>query len=392
MEGRNPGVGTRFGAEDLAAIPTRRAGLFDLIRATPGISPTSPSSGTINTISAFGSSTNENSFLIDGTDFTSPSNGAARADPGVDFMQEVHVQSVGASVEYGNVQGAVVNVVTRQGGNRFLYDASYYGQTASLTSQPIRLPVAGAGGLTSGYARAKYRDFTTNLGGPAVRDRLWFFAGYQYLRDYDSQPGTDPTLPRISEEDNIFGKLTWRLAPGWQLVQSVHNERWVNAEQPTIARPFETTLRFRGSVPAVTFAHLTHTWSANTVWDVRIGRFAFSQEDEPSTDNLDDAEPVRPGHETVQRRSATNRQREGHPDDRQSHAHPVSRRVTCRPRMEGGRTNRKRRPPIAASDPDGCEIHRRRGFAVSSRVERTLERRWRGDERRRIRERRRDSW
>ena len=286
MEGRIPGVGTHFGAEDLATIPTRRAGIFDLIKATPGISPTSPSSGTVNTISAFGSSTNENSFLIDGTDFTSPSNGAARADPGVDFVQEVHVQSVGASVEYGNAQGAVVNVVTRQGGNRFLYDASYYGQTASLTSQPVRLPIAGAGGLTSGYARARYRDVTTSLGGPVVRDRLWFFAGYQYVRDYDSQPGTDPRLPRISEEDNIFGKLTWRLAPGWQLVQSVHNELWVNAEQPTIARPFETTLRFRGSVPAMTFAHLTHTWSANTVWDVRIGRFAFSQEDEPSTDNL----------------------------------------------------------------------------------------------------------
>ena len=118
---RNPGVATRFGPEDLAAIPTRRSGVFDLVRAAPGISPTSPSSGTINTISAYGSSTNENSFLIDGTDFTSPSNGAARADPGVDFVQEVHVQSVGASVEYGNVQGAVVNVVTRQGGNRFTW-------------------------------------------------------------------------------------------------------------------------------------------------------------------------------------------------------------------------------------------------------------------------------
>ena len=98
MEGRIPGVGTHFGAEDLAAIPTRRAGIFDLIKATPGISPTSPSSGTVNTISAFGSSTNENSFLIDGTDFTSPSNGAARAEPGVDVVQEVH-ESVGASVE-----------------------------------------------------------------------------------------------------------------------------------------------------------------------------------------------------------------------------------------------------------------------------------------------------
>ena len=92
--------------------------------------------------------------------------------------------------------------------------------------------------------------------------------------------------PESSEDDNIFAKLTWRLAPGWQLVQSVHDEHWVSAEQPTIAKPFDTTLRFRGSVPAVTLAHLTHTWSANTVWDVRVGRFAFSQEDEPSVDKL----------------------------------------------------------------------------------------------------------
>ena len=35
------------------------------------------------------------------------------------------MQSVGASAEFGNIQGAVINVVTRQGSDRFLYDASY---------------------------------------------------------------------------------------------------------------------------------------------------------------------------------------------------------------------------------------------------------------------------
>ena len=33
----------------------------------------------------------------------------------------------------------------------------------------------------------------------------------------------------------------------------------------------------------MTFGHLTHTLSANTLWDVRVGRFAFSQEDETGT-------------------------------------------------------------------------------------------------------------
>ena len=140
IEARNPGFGTRFGPEDLGAIPTRRASMVDAIRAVPGISPTSPSSGntssgTTTTVSAFGSGTNENQFLIDGTNFTCPCNGIARSEPGVDFIQEIQVQSVGASAEFGNVQGAVINVVTRQGSERFLYDASYYAQTAGLTSR-----------------------------------------------------------------------------------------------------------------------------------------------------------------------------------------------------------------------------------------------------------------
>src|SRR5207244_12250898 len=141
IEARNLRFGTRFGSDTLKAIPTRRANMFDWIRAAPGISPTSPSSGTTSggtttTVSAFGSGTNENLFLIDGTNFTCPCNGVARAEPGIDFIQEVQVQSVGASAEYGNVQGAVINVVTRQGSARFLYDASYFGQTAGLTSRP----------------------------------------------------------------------------------------------------------------------------------------------------------------------------------------------------------------------------------------------------------------
>jgi Carboxypeptidase regulatory-like domain len=285
IEARDPGFGTRFGPEDLTAIPIRRSSMFDFIRAAPGVSPTSPGSATATTVSAFGSGTNENQFLIDGTNFTCPCNGVARAEPGVDFIQEVQVQSVGASAEFGSVQGAVINVVTRQGSERFLFDTSYWGQTAGLTGQPVRRPVPNSGGLQSGYERDRYRDFTTGIGGPAIRDRLWFFAGYQHLRDYDSQPGASPVFPRTYEQDKTFAKLTWQLAPGWQLLQSIHHELWVNPELPTMVRPFEATTRSHASVPAITFGDLTHASSSNTLWDVRVGRFVYPREDEPSTGN-----------------------------------------------------------------------------------------------------------
>ena len=137
IEARSSGFETRFGPDYLQAIPTRRFSMFDAIRAAPGVSPTSPSSGTVNTVSAFGSGGNENLFLIDGTNFTCPCAGVSRAEPSVDVIQEIQVQSVGVSAEYGNIQGTVFNVVTKQGGDRFRYDASYYGQPSSLTSQPI---------------------------------------------------------------------------------------------------------------------------------------------------------------------------------------------------------------------------------------------------------------
>ncbi|MEP6915059.1 MAG: hypothetical protein ABJC89_05410 [Acidobacteriota bacterium] len=260
--------------------------MFDFIRAAPGVSPTSPGSVSTNSVSVFGSGTNENTFLIDGTNFTCPCSGEARSEPGVDFIQEVHVQSVGASAEFGNMQGAVINVITRQGSDRFLHDTSYYGQTADLTSQPVQLAYPGPGQRKSAYERVKYRDFTTNLGGPVVRDRLWFFTGYQHLRDYDSQPGTDPSFPRTYEQDKVFVKLTWRLAPGWQLLQSFHEEFWVNPELPTLVKPFAATQRRHASVPATTFGDLTHTVSSNTVWDVRVGRFVFDRKDDPSSGNL----------------------------------------------------------------------------------------------------------
>jgi hypothetical protein len=282
LDARDPGFRTRFGPDELQAIPTRRSSMFDALRNVPGVSPTSPSSGTATTISAFGSGTNENQFLIDGTNTTCPCNGIARSEPGVDFIQEVQVQAVGASAEFGNVQGAVINVITRQGSERFLYDASYYRQPSRLTSQPVRLKYD-LGRRESGYERARYRDVTSNFGGPAVRNRLWFFGGYQYLRDYDSQPGTDPSQPKTYEQDKIFAKLTWQIAPGWQLMQSFHEEFWLSPEQPRVDRPFETTTSPQATVPAMTFGHLTHTASPSTVWDVRVGRFVYRQDNPPST-------------------------------------------------------------------------------------------------------------
>jgi hypothetical protein len=283
VDARDSGLSTVLGPDILRGIPSRRNSLFQALNMMPGISPTSPSSSTVTTVSAFGSGTNENMFLLDGLPTTCPCNGVPRSEFGIDFMHELQLQSIGASAEFGGLQGAVVNVVTRQGSNRFLFDTSYYGQPSSLTSQPVRVALAAPATGDSGFGRARYHDFTANLGGPAKRDRIWFFTGYQFLRDSDSQPGTDPNLPRKYEQNKIFVKLNWKLRPGMQLMQSFHDEIWLNSEPPTIVKPIEATQKRSASVPAITFGHLTHILSPTTVWDVRVGRFVHARKDESST-------------------------------------------------------------------------------------------------------------
>ena len=276
------------------------------IRAAPGLSPTSPTSGTTTTVSAFGSGTNENQFLFDGMNNTCPCNGVARAEPGVDFIQEVHVQSIGASAEFGNVQGAVINVVTKQGATVSLFDGAYYGQTASLTSQPVALPLPDAFDGTDRLRAGTVPRLTASVGGPAVRDRLWFFAGHQYLRDYDSQPGTDPALPRTYEQNKSFAKLTWRLAPGLQLVQSVHHEFWVNPDHADARHAVRGDLAHA----RIGAGHQLRSSVARGVAQYRLGgagrTFCLLAEGEPSTGNRTDAEPVRSRDRRHERRAFNN--------------------------------------------------------------------------------------
>jgi hypothetical protein len=284
-ETRRTGMEARFGPDYLRNMPSRRYSMFSAINAAPGVSPTAPASGSINTLSVFGSAVNENLFLIDGTNFTCPCQGVSRAEPINDVIQEVHVQTMGASVEFGNFQGGVINVVTRQGGPRLAAEASYYGQWPGLTAQPVTLPIARTQ-MSSGYERVMYRDFSTSAGGPIWRERLWFFGAYQYLRDFDSQPGVDPDFPRKYEQNKVFGKLNWQLTPTTHLMQSFHMEKWVNPQAPTVVMPFVTTQRVHASVPNMTFADLRSVVSNRTVFEARVGRFMLDQYTDPASGDV----------------------------------------------------------------------------------------------------------
>jgi hypothetical protein len=116
-------ITTNYNREWVENAPVRRFTFFDLINNSPGVAA---ATATSSRSSSFGSATNENLYLLDGTDFTAPLSGAAWPWPNTDAIEEVQVLSLGANAEYGNVAGAVFNIVTRQGSNQFHGDTNFY--------------------------------------------------------------------------------------------------------------------------------------------------------------------------------------------------------------------------------------------------------------------------
>jgi outer membrane receptor protein involved in Fe transport len=228
-------VSTNYNQEWVKNAPIPRYTFFDLINAAPGVSQTSSDNGQRQT--SFGSSTNENSYQMDGTDFTAPISGASWPYPNTDAIEEIEVLSLGASAEYGNVQGAVFNVVTKQGNNAFHGDLNYYNQNDAFTSRNTTKDEECVGDedcLARGgfpYHRDQFHDLTVQLSGPIVKDKLWFFASYQFQKDVFSPVGVDPDFPSRGKQNRTFGKVNWQISKNHKLMFAYHNDYYNLPEQ-----------------------------------------------------------------------------------------------------------------------------------------------------------------
>ena len=377
MEARGSGFETRFGPEYLTTIPSRRYSMFDAIGRAAGVSPTSPSSGTVNTVAAFGSGGNENLFLIDGTNFTCPCSGVARAEPSVDVIQEMQVQSVGVSAEYGNIQGTVFNVVTKQGGDRFQYDASYYGQASGLTSQPV---------LLAGARRASRRpDTSATIPGlhhesrrtRGARQGLVLRAATSTCATTTASPARNRRSRGSTSRTRSSRSSRGRLTPGLQLVQSFHDEFWVNPQVPTLVTPFVATQRQSASVPTMTFAQLTHTVSANTLWErapddscIRETTIRARAIERRRTDSIG-VTGVSSGNAPQLRRA------DAHPDDREGDTHATT-SAGCSGadhELKVGRSDREGRTFQPQVIPGRRQVRRRQRPAIPGHLQRALEQR-----------------
>ena len=170
---------TSISRERLELIPRGRD-FTDVVSQAPGAANESQAGG----ISIDGSSGSENRFIIDGIDTTSPQEGTNAVPLRADFMEEVQVKSAGYAAEFGGSTGGVVNAITKSGTNQWRGEILSQFETSELNGSPRQILVDSLTANTFQYIDPiKDEEFRIDpgfsVGGPILKDRLWFFGAYQ---------------------------------------------------------------------------------------------------------------------------------------------------------------------------------------------------------------------
>src|SRR4051812_11573506 len=178
-------VGTIITSDDLDDLPTVARDFSSLARLAPGVTPGVGGNG--DSLSMNGQRGFSNGFFIDGGTAEWQYYGKQSSTMVQDWIHEFQVMTNSFSAEFGTASGGILNVITRSGTNRHHARAYGFFRDAQLDSAPF------AGSFTSGQPNylAEAAPFNQQrvggfVGGPIVRDRLFFFAGAEELQKHSS--------------------------------------------------------------------------------------------------------------------------------------------------------------------------------------------------------------
>lgn len=193
-------VATSFGGDFIDKQAVVR-NYYKVLSAAPGVNIDSSSSADSSNMLAYGGTTsNQNAFTLDGVNVGDAASGSYWLLPSIQWMEEIQVAGLGANAEYGAYTGAVVNGVTKSGGNEFKGVLEAYYQPDSFVSD--NSPDTEDETFT-------FENYAVSLGGPIVKDKLWFFGSVEYWRQETTPVGARDTSDR--KVPRFLGKLTYQL-------------------------------------------------------------------------------------------------------------------------------------------------------------------------------------
>lgn len=215
IDTRNTTIAHNVTAEEIERIPKGRT-FQNLAVASPSVNAGQVEGG----IQVNGASGAENAFTIDGVVTNSLVDGRSRQDAVFEYLQEVQVKTGGISAEYGGALGGVISAVTKSGGNTYHGEAHYYFSGDATSAGPVeRLVLNPADDVSVSYIQDaeqpnKVHDVGGSLGGPILRDKLFFFGSWapRYTRtsqSYTFAGGERDTIDRKQTFNSAFGKINY---------------------------------------------------------------------------------------------------------------------------------------------------------------------------------------
>ena len=191
-------VGEVVSGEQVRELPLNGRSFVQLTQLQPGVAAAdnldSKSKGLFGGVdfSVNGNSTQSNLFLTDGANNNDTgSNRTILLFPSIEAIAEFKSLRNSYGPEYGQAAGAVISIVTRGGTNDFHGSLFYFGRNDALNATEFFAKTRGAG-----KDALKRHDFGGSIGGPIIRDRLFFFFSQEWNKELRGQArfGSVPTL------------------------------------------------------------------------------------------------------------------------------------------------------------------------------------------------------
>ena len=216
VELRSGEVSSLISEKQVTELPLNGRNYAQLALMVPGVSPVTQAGaggafatrGTgLNSgvdMSVNGNQSNSNLWTVDGVNnMDVGSNRTLLVFPSVDSIQEFRVERNSFSAEFGQAQGAVVNLITKGGSNDFHGALFEFFRNDSLNANNFFLNRSG-----QPKPELEYNNFGGNFSGPIVKNRVFFFVSEEWRRERRGQV-LSSQVPSAAEKTGDFsGPLT----------------------------------------------------------------------------------------------------------------------------------------------------------------------------------------
>ncbi|MBN2371089.1 MAG: TonB-dependent receptor [Vicinamibacteria bacterium] len=251
-------VGANYNKSLIDTLPMGRtpAAIAEL---APGLTDNTPNTGQVTIAGNFAY---DNLILVNGVDIADELFGNDVPLYVEEAIDETQILTSGITAEYGRFGGGVINIITKSGGNDFS------GSFRTVFSNPAWInetPVEKERGTEREDKISKH--FEATMGGPVVKDRLWFFlAGRSVKRD--NQVALDTTGLPLTEKDDeqrLEAKMTGNIHPNHR-VQAAYTKRWRERFRRTFTWTATPKGTYTGEYPLSLFVVSYHGALRNNVF------------------------------------------------------------------------------------------------------------------------------